>query len=580
MRSLSLGALVALALLALSCVPLASAHDDLNGAPPRPTFAPGAVTVHLLPSASVTIHSEAIEGIGEDVKVSWAGVPSGQPAIVALYVGQPDHWNETAPAKVFVVKAGAANGSTTLFLLNQRLPFVAALYSGDYAHPVLIAFGSPVPVQQPNIPMQLRLAYTANPAEMRVSWTSAVDSSPVVMVGLSADNLDQQFNATSSSYTRKEMCGGPAKTIGWVDPGIFHSAVVTGLKPNTQYFYSVGDASGLSSEVRSFYSAPVQSARTEVDFILFGDLGQAPMDGSQEHTQIVGSIATTKSLQQDLEEGVIDQSRSPAVYHIGDISYARGFAAMWEQFHHQIQNVSSIVPWMTSIGNHERDFPHSGSYFGTQDSGGECGIPYERRFPMPTAAEDKPWYSMRYGPITFVFMSTEHNYSTNSVQWEWMKNTLAAVDRKVTPFLIFAGHRPMYIAQPKPSDPSTDRALLHAHVEPLLLKFKVDVALWGHVHNYQRLCRVNNYACDATNGVLHIVTGVSGAGPKGKSIDPKNPLLKWSQDTYHGYTRGHVRNGTLTLDFVNSVTRKTVDSIVLTPRVHSHVRQPIHAELE
>ena len=39
---------------------------------------------------------------------------------------------------------------------------------------------------------------------------------------------------------------------------------------------------------------------------------------------------------------------------------------------------------MTGQGNHERDFPNSGSDFGGGDSGGECGVPTQARFHMPT----------------------------------------------------------------------------------------------------------------------------------------------------------------------------------------------------
>lgn len=67
---------------------------------------------------------------------------------------------------------------------------------------------------------------------------------------------------------------------------------------------------------------------------------------------------------------------------------------------------------MTTIGNHERNWPHSGDRFPAQyDSGGECGVPYERRLQMPRPAEDKPWYSFDFGPIHFLQYSTEHVFA-------------------------------------------------------------------------------------------------------------------------------------------------------------------------
>ena len=58
----------------------------------------------------------------------------------------------------------------------------------------------------------------------------------------------------------------------------------------------------------------------------------------------------------------------------------------------------------------------SGSVYITPDSGGECGVPYETYFPMPTAAKDKPWYSIEQGSIHFTIISTEHDWTKNSEQ--------------------------------------------------------------------------------------------------------------------------------------------------------------------
>ena len=79
---------------------------------------------------------------------------------------------------------------------------------------------------------------------------------------------------------------------------------------------------------------------------------------------------------------------------------------------------------------------------------------------MPKPARDQNWwvrngsymgvahflyffirYTFKIGNIQVVLMSTEHNFTTGSVQYNWIKDTLSKVDRKQTPWLIFAGHR-------------------------------------------------------------------------------------------------------------------------------------------
>ena len=134
---------------------------------------------------------------------------------------------------------------------------------------------------------------------------------------------------------------------------------------------------------------------------------------------------------------------------------------------------------MTSIGNHERDFPNSGSVWNGTDSGGECGVPYEHRFKMPTPAMDQPWWSLNYGPIHFTMMSTEHDFQVGSKQYDWIEADFAAVNRTATPFLILTGHRPMYIDFDGKHDLVAD--LLQKTYESLMLKYKVDVGFWGSV---------------------------------------------------------------------------------------------------
>ena len=47
---------------------------------------------------------------------------------------------------------------------------------------------------------------------------------------------------------------------------------------------------------------------------------------------------------------------------------------------------------MVAPGNHERDWPHSGSKLAYgDDSGGECGVAHERRLLMPSTRQDAPW---------------------------------------------------------------------------------------------------------------------------------------------------------------------------------------------
>ena len=99
------------------------------------------------------------------------------------------------------------------------------------------------------------------------------------------------------------------------------------------------------------------------------------------------------------------------VLHPGDLAYARGYGALWDAWLLQQQPLASRVPYAVAIGNHERDVLEDGGIpYRTVDSGGEGGVPFGARFPLPTptpGAVDQPWYAFDHGPIHFTVMSTE-----------------------------------------------------------------------------------------------------------------------------------------------------------------------------
>ena len=108
--------------------------------------------------------------------------------------------------------------------------------------------------------------------------------------------------------------------------------------------------------------------------------------------------------------------------------------------------MSASVLYLTTVGNHESDWYDTPSIYSNSDSGGECGVMTTKLIPMPEpATTNKPWWSYDVGLIHMVGMSTEHNYSIGSEQYIWLENDLKNVDRSVTPWIVFGGHRAMYL---------------------------------------------------------------------------------------------------------------------------------------
>ena len=94
-----------------------------------------------------------------------------------------------------------------------------------------------------------------------------------------------------------------------------------------------------------------------------------------------------------------------------------------------------------------------------------------------------------------------------SEQYRFLERDLASVDRARTPWVIFMGHRPIYSCWGRDSDIGA--------VEDLLMMYRVDLSLWGHVHNAQVTCPVYRSRCvekgaDGYDAPIHAVIGNAG----------------------------------------------------------------------
>ena len=76
-----------------------------------------------------------------------------------------------------------------------------------------------------------------------MQWTTRDKGSPEVQWGLSATSLTHTAAGSGFTYNQSNLCGAPATTDGWVDPGYLQVAKMTGLKDSTRYYYKYGQVS-------------------------------------------------------------------------------------------------------------------------------------------------------------------------------------------------------------------------------------------------------------------------------------------------------------------------------------------------
>jgi hypothetical protein len=517
----------------------------------------------------------SLESSGSWVKVFFSGVQDPKKDdMIAVYSPTRDtptmDLSKYAPLKFIYANRSksylqSGSGSYEFRLVNVRAKVYFAFFRNTNILPMLVAVSNPVEFKNYNEPLQQHLALTNKLNEMVVVWSSLNASNPMVRWGVAPGQYIYSSSSSWSTYTKDDMCGSTAKGFGWREPGLIHVAIMKNLVPTQMYYYQTGDEKyGWSGEF-SFRAPPAPSPDVTTRVVAYGDMGFGEPDQSSEHWEEQPALKTIDLVTKEVSNGNVD-----VVLHIGDISYAVGYSAEWDQFFDQILPVASRVPYMVCIGNHERDYPGTGGLFNVTDSQGECGVPYERRFPMPRPSLDQPWYGFDYGSIHFVLMSTEHAFDPTSVQYKFLDAHLASIDRKLTPWVVFSGHRPMYIDSTNHDVPAGDIPVakkLKEYVEPLLLKYSVDMALWGHHHSYQRTCPVAEEVC-TEQGVTHVVIGMGGQGLS-HNILPKVLKPSWDvvvDDQHWGYSRFTANATSLLFEFVRDSDAQVHDLFVLKRR--------------
>ncbi|KAJ5656194.1 hypothetical protein N7507_008144 [Penicillium longicatenatum] len=439
-------------------------------------------------------------------------------------------------------------------------------------------------------PEQLHFNYAGGRA-MMISWnTEEKLEFPSVFYGRGR-SLDQiAFSQVSVTY--------PTSTT------YSNHVLIEGLKPDTEYNFAVQCAEE-NDHHRFKTSLPAGNPRP-YSFAFFGDLGTMGPLGltsyGKKDALSPGEITTIESLNRFKDQVEF-------MWHDGDLAYAddwlkeelNGFlpnttveegAAVYEAilnafYNEMAGNVTMELPYMIGPGNHEANCDNGGSgdYTDSICAQGQTNFTgFRNHFRMPSEQSgglENFWYSWDYGMVHYIQFNTETDFpdapdlpggsgdenagpfAPNGTQLEWLKKDLASVDRKKTPWIIVAGHRPWYVDEAKCD-------ACQAAFEPLFIEFGVDIALFGHKHFYERMAPIANGVLDP-NGLdnpsapWYLVNGAAGHYEGLSSL--KTPLENYTVeaiDTVYGWSRFTVHNCThITQDFIASANGTVLDSATL-----------------
>ncbi|KZV37839.1 purple acid phosphatase 15 [Dorcoceras hygrometricum] len=286
--------------------------------------------------------------------------------------------------------------------------------------------------------------------------------------------------------------------------GIIHHVRLTGLEPNTLYYYRCGDPSKLPmSGIHSFKTMPVSGPRSYPGRIAFvGDLGLTYnttstldhlMSNNPDLILLVGDVCYANLY---LTNGTGSDCYSCS---FSDTPIHETYQPRWDYWGRFMNSFVSKVPIMMVQGNHEIEEQAKNQTFAS----------YISRFAFPSkeSRSSSPfYYSFEAGGIHFIVLGAYVAYNKSDDQYKWLHKDLESVNRDVTPWLIATWHPPWYTTY---TAHYREAECMKVAMEDLLYEYGVDIVFNGHVHAYERSNRVYNYTLDPC-GPIYITIGDGG----------------------------------------------------------------------
>jgi hypothetical protein len=302
-----------------------------------------------------------------------------------------------------------------------------------------------------------------------------------------------------------------------------HQVRIRGLNPAATCYYRVRSGP-LVSKINRFRTAPDVS-ETKWRMAVYGDSRSNPIT----HRKVVEQIA---------------RANVDLILHTGDIVLDGTNYSSWRaEFFGPLAPIAGSVPWVSTIGNHERDSKNYFSY---------AALPGNERF-----------FSFDFANAHLVGVDSNSwiQRGRDSQQYKWMEEDLKAVRDTAWSFVYF--HHPLFSGH-------RDRGINPLRWDwcPLFLdpECRLDGVLNGHDHFFVRNHRIARITGEPQSGVFFMTTG--GGGAPLYPLKPRDTVA-FARSVHH-FSLFEFDGGEVTISAID-IAGRTIDKHVLT-------KQPIPSQ--
>ncbi len=262
---------------------------------------------------------------------------------------------------------------------------------------------------------------TAGSNSIWISWKTSFETTPTVRFGTSRDALDETVTGTTDDLSESGF------------PYYWHSVHLTGLEPNTIYYYQTISGDRGESEIYRFRTMPEPGSKTPMRILLQGD----HQIKSRSGYEWLLKASQRKIMEKYGDSGDMTENIN-MVMNIGD-QVDVGSLDQYEQIHlFKSQLISPNLPIMTAVGNHDTYNDPGMMRYSTH-------YHYEDLEYQGIKSGTENYYAYQAGRILFVVLSTEH---TGNEQKAWVRRIVdAAKNDDSVDFIISVNHRPIQAEQ-------------------------------------------------------------------------------------------------------------------------------------